>query len=527
VNALELILVLLVIAAALAVAAQRLKIPYPILLVLGGLGLAFVPGLPAVKIDPELVLLLFLPPLLYAAAWFTSWRDFAANSRPITLLAVGLVVVTTTAVAWIAHAVIPGMTWPVAFVLGAIVSPPDAVAATAVTQRLKVPRRIVTILEGESLVNDATGLVAYRFALVAVATGSFSFTHAAGRFAVVAAGGVLVGLAVGWLVAQIHRRMEDFQLETVITLLTPYAAYIPAEHLGVSGVLATVAAGGYLGWRNPQLLSALTRFRGRGVWSVLLLLFNGLVFILIGLQLASIRALTTGIAWPSLIAYSAAVSGVAIAARLIYVPIGTYLPRLLSRRIRERDPNPPWQAVALIGWTGMRGIVSLALALALPLVLPNGNPFPQRAVVVVVSFAVILATLVLQGLTLPAIIKALKLKDDGADLREEREALLHASEAAVKRLTQIDDTSIINPQLMDRVRLPYAQRLERLTEQTRDDPECRLTEGESAAFRRLRGAALDAERKAVVALRNQGRISEEVLHRVQEALDLEALQPDR
>jgi CPA1 family monovalent cation:H+ antiporter len=527
VNALELILVLLVVAAALAVAAERLKIPYPILLVLGGLGLAFVPGLPAVKIDPELVLLLFLPPLLYAAAWFTSWRDFAANSRPITLLAVGLVVVTTTAVAWIAHAVIPGMSWSVAFVLGAIVSPPDAVAATSVTQRLKVPRRIVTIVEGESLVNDATGLVAYRFALAAVATGNFSFTQAGGRFALVAAGGVAVGLAVGWLVAQIHRRMENFELETVITLLTPYAAYIPAEHLGVSGVLATVAAGGYLGWRNPQLLSALTRFRGQGVWRVLLVLFNGLVFILIGLQLASIRALTTGIPWPSLIGYAAAVSGVVILARLIYVPIGTYLPRLLSRRIRERDPNPPWQAVALIGWTGMRGIVSLALALALPLALPNGSPFPQRAVVVVVSFAVILATLVLQGLTLPAVVKALKLKDDGADLREEREALRQASEAAVKRLTEIDAISIINPQLMERVRLPYAQRLERLTEQTREDPECRLTEGESAAFRRLRGEALDAERKTVVALRNQGRISEEVLHRVQEALDLEALQPDR
>ena len=526
-NALELILVLLVVAAALAVAAERLKIPYPILLVLGGLGLAFVPGLPAVKIDPELVLLLFFPPLLYAAAWFTSWRDFAANSRPITLLAVGLVVVTTTAVAWIAHAVIPGMSWSVAFVLGAIVSPPDAVAATGVTQRLKVPRRIVTILEGESLVNDATGLVAYRFALAAVATGNFSFTQAGGRFGLVAAGGVAVGLAVGWLVAQIHRRMENFELETVITLLTPYAAYIPDEHLGVSGVLATVAAGGYLGWRNPQLLSALTRFRGQGVWRVPLLLFNGLVFILIGLQLASIRALTTGIPWPSLIGYAAAVSGVVILARLIYVPIGTYLPRLLSRRIRERDPNPPWQAVALIGWTGMRGIVSLALALALPLALPDGSPFPQRAVVVVVSFAVILATLVLQGLTLPAIIKALKLKDDGADLREEREALRQASEAAVKRLTAIDDISIINPQLMERVRLPYAQRLERLTEQTRDDPECRLTEGESAAFRRLRGEALDAERKAIVALRDQGRISEEVLHRVQEALDLEALQPDR
>jgi CPA1 family monovalent cation:H+ antiporter len=527
VNALELILVLLVVAAALAVAAERLKVPYPILLVVGGLALAFVPGLPQVHIDPELVLLLFLPPILFAAAWFTSWRDFAANKRPIAQLAIGLVVVTTTAVAWVAHAVIPGMSWPVAFVLGAIVSPPDAVAATAVTQRLKVPRRIVTILEGESLVNDATGLVAYRFALAAVATGGFSLTHAAGRFAIVAVGGIAVGVAVGWLAAQIHRRMENFQLEIVITLLTPYAAYIPAEHLGVSGVLATVTAGGYLGWRNPELLSALTRYQGRGVWSVLLLLFNGLVFILIGLQLGSIRTLTVDIPWRTLLLDCAAVSGVAIAARLIYVPIGTYLPRLLSPTLRARDPSPPWQAVALIGWTGMRGIVSLALALALPLTLPGGEPFPQRGAVIVLSFAVILVTLLLQGLTLPAIIRALRLKDDGADLREEREALLHASEAAVKRLTEIDQTSIINPQLLERIRLPYERRLERLNEQTREDPECRLTEGESTAFRRLRGEALAAERKAVVELRNQGKISEEVLHKVQEALDLEALQPDR
>jgi CPA1 family monovalent cation:H+ antiporter len=212
---------------------------------------------------------------------------------------------------------------------------------------------------------------------------------------------------------------------------------------------------------------------------------------------------------------------------LIYVPIGAYLPFLLSRKLRERESRPPWRSVALIGWTGMRGIVSLALALALPMTLPDGTPFPQRAVVVVVSFAVILVTLVLQGLTLPAFIRTLGLKDDGADLREEREALLNASAAAVKRLTEIDQTSIIHPQLLERVRLPYEQRLERLTEQTREDPECRLTEGEGAAFRRLRGEALDAERKAIVELRNQGRISEEVLHRVQEALDLEAMQPDR
>jgi CPA1 family monovalent cation:H+ antiporter len=520
-NALELILVLLVVVAGLSVAAERLKVPYPMLLVVGGLALAFVPRLPAVRIDPELVLLVFLPPLLFAAAWFTSWRDFAANGRSIGLLAVGLVVATTTAVAWVAHAVIPGMSWPVAFVLGAIVSPPDAVAATAVIQRLKVPRRIGTIIEGESLVNDATGLVAYKFALAAVATGGFSVSSATGRFVIVAAGGVAVGLAVGWVAAQIHRRMENFEVETVITLLTPYAAYIPAEHLGVSGVLATVAAGGYLGWRNPELLSALTRFRGRGVWNVLLLLFNGLVFILIGLQLAAIREISDTVSWRELLVYSAAVSAVTILVRLVYVPIGTYLPRLLSRRLRERDPYPPWENVALVAWTGMRGIVSLALALALPMTLP------QREAVVVVSFAVILVTLLLQGLSLGWVIRALGLTDDGADLREEREALIWASRAALRRLEEIDNTSVLHPQLVERVRLPYDERLGRLTEEAREDPECRLTEGEGAAFRRLKGEALAAERKAVVELRNRGRISEEVLHRVQEALDIEALQPNR
>jgi Na+/H+ antiporter len=526
-NALELVLVLLVVAAGLAVAAERLRVPYPVLLVVGGLALAFVPGLPRVRIDPALVLLLFLPPLLFSAAWFTSWRDFSANRRPIALLAVGLVVVTTTGVAWVAHTLIPGMSWPVCFVLGAIVSPPDAVAATAVTQRLKVPRRIVTIVEGESLVNDASGLVAYKFAVASVATGSFSVAQAGGKFLFVAAGGLAMGFAVAWLVAQIHRRMEDFQLETVLTLLTPYAAYIPAEHLGVSGVLATVAAGGYLGWRNPELLSALTRYRSEGVWSVLLLLFNGLVFILIGLQLADIRELVVGMSAAEIIGYGAAISAATILVRLIYVPIGTYLPRLLSRRLRARDPSPPWRAVALIGWTGMRGIVSLALALALPLTLPGGAPFPHRATVIVLSFAVILVTLLLQGLTLPGMIRALGLKDDGADLREERAALTRASQAAIEHLAEIDRTSILHPLLLDRVRAPYEERLGRLTQEAREDPECRLTEGEAAAFRRLRGEALSAERKAVVELRNQGKISEEVLHRVQQALDLEAMQPDR
>jgi Na+/H+ antiporter len=526
-SALELVVILLLVAAGLAVAARRVNVPYPILLVLGGLALAFVPGLPPARIDPGQVLLIFLPPLLFGAAWLTSWRDFAANRRSIALLAIGLVVLTTTVVAWVAHAAIPGMTWPAAFVLGAIVSPPDAVAATAVTQRLRVPRRIVAIVEGESLVNDATGLVAYKFALTALGTGGFSLAGASGQFLLVSAGGVAVGLLIAWLTSQVHRRIDDFEVETAIGLLTPYAAYIPAEHLGVSGVLATVTAGGYLGWRNPELLSALTRFRSRGVWSVLMLLYNGLVFILIGLQLSTIRTISLGVPWRALVWQAALISGVTILVRLLYVPIGAYLPHLLSRRVRARDPRPTWKSVLLIGWTGMRGIVSLALALALPITLPGGGAFPQRAVIIVISFAVILVTLLVQGLSLPGVIRMLHLTDDGADLREEREALIRASQAAVARLEQIDASSIIHPALMERVRAPYDERLGRLTAEIRQDPECKLTEGESAAFHRLRGQALQAERDAVVALRNEGKVSEDVLHRVQESLDLEALQPDR
>jgi monovalent cation/hydrogen antiporter len=526
VNPLELILVLLAAAVALAVASQRLGIPYPILLVLGGLALAFVPGLPPVELDPSLVLLIFLPPPLYAAAWFTSWRDFRADLRNISLLAVGLVIATTTVVAAAARALIPGMGWPAAFVLGAIVSPPDAVAASGVMQRLKVPRRIVTIIEGESLVNDATGLVAYRFAVAAVASGAFSLTEASLRFVVVAAGGVAFGLAVGWLVAHVHRRLEDFLVETVISLLTPYIAYIPAEHLGLSGVLATVSAGGYLGWRNPQLLSALTRFRSRGVWAVVLMLVNGLVFILIGLQLGNLRAFSVDVPWSALLGWSALIAGAVIMVRLVWVPLGILVPRL-SPRLRRREPPPRWPNVAIVGWTGMRGIVSLALALALPLTLPDGRPFPQRSEIIVITFAVIAATLLLQGLSLPLLIRALRLSDDGVDLREEREGLIRAAERALARLEEIDRTTVIDPALVERLRAPYQERLERLQAERQSDPECRLTEGQGDAYRRLRDELLSHERRAVVDLRNQGKLSEEVLHRLQEGIDLEALQPDR
>jgi len=528
VNAVELILILLATSVVLAIGAERLRLPYPIVLVVGGVVLAFGSGLPQVEIPPELVLVIFLPPLLFSAAWFTSWRDFAANLRSIGLLAIGLVVATTVGVAAVAHALIPGMPWAVAFVLGAIVSPPDAVAATAVMQRLHVPQRLVTVLEGESLVNDATGLVAFQVALAAVLSGRFSATHTLGQFAIVALGGIAFGLLVGWLVAKVHRRLDDFQIETVISLITAYVAYIPAEHLGVSGVLATVTAGGFLGWRNPQLFSPLTRLRSRSVWAVVLFLFNSLVFILIGLELAGSRDLLATTSTAGLLGWCAAIAGAAIGIRLLWVPVVMYLPHRIRRRLQGGPaPASAWKETAVVSWTAMRGIVSLALVLALPRALPDGSPFPFRDLLVVLVFAVIVVTLLGQGLTLPLLIRALGFVDDGAALRQEREGLLQGTERALERLGELDRTSIIVPWLVERLRATYEERLNRLQASVRDDPECRLMDGENLAYRRLREQLITAERAAVVAMRNRGEISEEVLHKLQQDLDLEALQPLR
>lgn len=528
-NAVEIVLVLLASSVVLAIVAERAKIPFPAVLVIGGIVIAFVPGAPVVQIPSDLVLVIFLPPLVYGAAWLTSWLDFRAHVRTIGLLAIGLVLATTIGVAAVAHALVPGLPWSVAFVLGAIVSPPDAVAATAVFRRLHVPAKIVTVLEGESLVNDATGLVAYQVALGAVMTGGFSASEAVVRFAVTGLGGVAFGLAVGWIVARVHRRLDDFVIETVISLLTPYVAYIPAEHFGVSGVLSTVVAGGYLGWRNPQLLSPLTRLRSRTVWTVLLFLFNSLVFVLIGLELAATSNLFATLShslW-GMVVICLAIAGTAIGIRIVWVPVATYVPYWLGRLIRHRAPTPRWKETAVIAWTSMRGIVSLALVLALPRTLPDGSPFPHRNVVVVLVFSVIVVTLLGQGLTLPLVIRALGFADEGTALKQEREGLLRGTERALARLDELDRTSIIVPWLVDRLRAVYTQRLSRLQANLGDDPECRLTEGENEAYRRLRQQLIDAERSAMVELRNRGEISEDVLYALQLDLDFEALQPLR
>ena len=509
---------LLLAVAVLALLARRLHISYPILFVVGGLVLGLIPKLPKVRLDPELVFLFFLPPLLFPAALFTSWRDFRANLRPITLLAVGLVLFTTVAVALLAHHFMD-LSLATGFVLGAIISPPDAIATTAIADRLRVPRRIVTILEGESLVNDSTALVAYRFALLAVVTGSFSLAQASGQFFVVGIGGILLGLVIGWLAEQFHKRVDDAPIEITVSLLTPFAAYLSAERLDVSGVLAVVTAGLYLGRRMPEILTFQTRLRGGPVWEMVEFLLTGFVFILIGLQLPEVlRALSANsIPIRRLVCYALVLSLAVILIRILWVFPATYLPRLLFKTIRERDPYPSWRHVAIVAWTGMRGVVSLAAALALPLTNQNGSPFPGRDLILFLTFIVILATLVVQGLSLPLLIRRLGIEDDGAAETEEREARLKANQAALARLDEIAESDPAKADALQRLRIEYEDRLRQLEAYENTDGPRGLF---SSEYEHLSYEALRVERRTILQLRNAGVISDEVLRRIQRDIDL-------
>ncbi len=410
----ELFLILLAVVVAIAVAARRLGVAEPILLVVGGLLLGLQPWTPAYTIDPQVVFLLFLPPLLYAAAFNTPWPDFRAQLRAITLLAVGLVLFSTACVAVVAYYVV-GLPWEAAFVLGAIVSPPDAVAAVAVTKRLRVPKIIVTLLEGESLVNDASALVALRVATAAVVTRTFSPLDAGLQFAAVSVGGVVVGLVGGWLAVRLHAWLDrndraDSRLMITVTLLTPYAVYLTAEHLHLSGVLAAVAAGLWVGNRCEAVFSHDLYEEARAVWEWVDFLLNGLIFILVGFALRSIVENLSGDHTPAeLLVDSAAVVGAVVVSRLVWMFPGAYLPRWFDRNLLGRTDvaYPPWQSVTVVGWTGMRGVVSLAAALALPLTTTGKTPFPGRDLIQFLTFVVIFATLVGQGLTLPLLIRGL------------------------------------------------------------------------------------------------------------------------
>jgi CPA1 family monovalent cation:H+ antiporter len=489
--------------------------------VTGGLALSYVPAMPSIELAPNLVFDLFLPPLLYYAAWRTSWRDFRRNLGTISWLAIGLVLTTTGLVAAVAHWGI-GMQWPAAFVLGAIVSPTDAVAATSVAQRLGVPRRIITIVEGESLVNDATGIVAYRLAVAAVLTGIFSFLHAGFQFLAVGTGGILVGLLVGWVIVHVRRRLRYADVENTVTLITPFAAYFAAEELHVSGVLASVTVGLYVARYAPRLTSPDTRLKGIAFWDMLDFLLNSVLFLLVGLELRSILKGTGSHEPYLLIGYALLISFTVIAARIAWVFPATYLPQLVSRRLRQRDPYPPWRNVTIVALTGLRGAVSLAAALALPYATSTGSPFPTRDLIIFLTSSVILVTLVLQGLSLPTLIRALKLHDDRSWEKEEAWARLRIANSALKKVEQLVAGGELEVGLANRMRADFEHRLKHA--------EADLAEGESVAKRddgyrdsdhRARAEALKVERECLIEMREQGVINDEVMHRIERDLDLE------
>jgi monovalent cation/hydrogen antiporter len=511
---------LMVAGAGLSVLARPLGVPYPILLVLGGLLLGFVPGLPAVQLPPELVLVLFLPPLLYQAAFFSSPRDLLADARAITLLAIGLVLATMAAVAVTAHALVEGLPWAAAFTLGAIVAPTDPLAATAILRRLGAPRRLVTVLEGESLVNDASALVAYRIAVAATVGGSFVLWQAGLRFVGGVAGGVAVGLVVGWLAAQLRRRLDDPPAEIVVSVVTGYAAYLPADGLGVSGVLAAVTAGLYVGWRAPEIASASTRLLGFAFWEVLVYLLNAILFILVGLQLRPILSELTGRSAAVLIGQAALVSAAVIGVRIAWQFTVPYLVRLLDRRPSQVARRIGARQRLVSGWSGMRGAVSLAAALALPLEVSPGRPFPERDLIVFLTFGVIFATLVVQGLTLPWLIRRLGIHRDDVEEREEVRARLEATKAALARLDELAMEDWTRDDTVERLRGAYEFRRRRLKARVgkvEDDG----YEDRSLAYQRLVRELLEAQRRTIVRLRNQGVISNEIMHRVERDLDLE------
>src|SRR5438445_1596107 len=434
----ELILICLVAVALLAIVARKIRVPYPILLTVGGVVLALVPGLPAIHLEPQLVFNLFLPPLLYPAAVYTSWRDFRANLRSILPLAIVLVLLTMTATAYLFHGLV-GLPLAVGFVFGAIISPPDAVAALAVTQTLRVPRKIIVILEGESLINDATSFISFRFAVAAVMTGAFSLGQASLQFLFVAAGGVCVGLAVGWLATQLQKRLDDPPVQTMFSLLTPYVAYFSGQWLHVSGIIAVVIAGIYYGWRAPRILSGRMRLQALPVWEMVTFILNGVLFMLIGLQLPQVmNALAPGMATRAA-ELAIIVVAIIVLIRFAWMFGANYLPRLLSRKARRKN-RVPWQQTALIAWIRMRGPDSLAGALAIPFLLPNSEPFPGRDLILLLTFCVIFATLVLQGLTLAPLVPWLVVVDDHVTQKGERLAHLIANEAALSPLEAIKYT---------------------------------------------------------------------------------------
>jgi len=518
---LQILVLFLIVIAAVAVVATRLRIPPAILLVLTGVILALVPGLPTVNLAPEFVLLLVLPPLIYSSAVAMSWREFRFNLRPISQLAIGCVLFTTIAAAAVTHWLL-GFSWPVGFVLGAIVSPPDAVAPLSIARRMQLPRRLLVILEGEGLANDASALILYRFAVAAVSASAFSLGTAASTFAAIICSEILWGIGVGWLMLRLRRWVHDPRIEIMLSVLTPFVAYWPPQHLGGSGVLATVTAGLYISWNGLRLIGAETRLQGIFFWDFLIYATEGFVFLITGLQA---RRLIAGIhddSWYDLAVSAAVVCGVIIAARFIWMFPATYLPRWLIPSLARRDPSPPWQWPFALAFTGVRGVVSLAAALAIPFTTESGEPFPDRDRILFLTFSVILVTLVGQGLMLPAVIRALGLANAGrrerhADRIEEFAARRQAIEAARRRLDEIGAERDLSEDVVRPLRAHLRDHLKQVEHRSDGVPEHRrLVE----SYDELECLLIAAERQQINDLYRAGKLKDEARRRIERELDL-------
>ena len=522
-NQIESLIFLLGAAALLTLLAQKVRVPYPVFLVLGGLGIGFVPGLPTVEIPPEVIFLVFLPPLLNSEAFFSSPLDLRRRFTPLLAITIGLVLLTAAAVALVAHAVV-GLPWAAAFTLGAILAPTDPVAAGAVFRRLGVPRQVSTIVEGESLINDGSALAVYRVAIAAVVTGTFSLWEAGLNFLWVGGGGIAVGLILAWMVLPLLARVSDPSVFIALSLLTAYAVYIVAENLlGVSGILAVVSYGLYRGWRDPRLFpDASTRMRNLSFWQVLVFLLESLLFVLVGQQLPAILGGLEGYRLVEVLFYAALIYGVLVGTRFVWFLTTPSLHPALDRLLRGQYLYAPWQERLVMSWSGMRGAVSLAAALAIPFATAAGDPFPGRDLIVFLTFSAILGTLVLQGLTLEPLIKALRLEsDEHADTQAELKARLEGARAALDRLEQLCTDERVPPETQRRIRGDYEERIRRYTSGLEAGGTTEEYAESSAAWRSWRRELLIAEREAVAGMRDRGEISPTVMRRIMRDLDLE------
>ena len=515
---------LLVIILFVVMLARKIKVAYPILLVLVGLPLGFVPFLRGIEIQPELIFVIFLPPLLYEAAWNTSWKDFWKRRRVISSFAFPVVIITSCVVAFVSAALIPGFTLAGGFLLGGIVSPPDAVSASAILKTIKVPKRFVTIVEGESLMNDASSLVVFRFALAAVLTGTFAFGAAVASFFTVILLGIAVGIAVGLLFYAVHRWLPTTtNMDVVLTFVTPYAMYMAAEQLHVSGVLAVVSGGLFLSVRRQQFLSNRSRLQGINVWEAVAFVLNGIVFILIGLELPVVIKNLGPDGLKPAINYSLIITGVLIVGRFLCTYGATIITMLMSHIITVADPSPGWRAPAMLGWTGMRGVVSLAAALSIPLTLSNGQPFPNRDMILFITFTVILVTMVLQGLSLPLVAKWINMPDPDLTISLEQQRQLVRKKLAHLSLNILNENyseAIQSNGMLKSLVLRYNADMELLKDWEKDDSEARAV-AFYKDYRAVMSHLLTEQRALLATLNKKENISDELIKHQFELLDLE------